>query len=123
MHEYSMTVGLVNAVLREAKKKNSKKVIEVHLSVGRLSLLAHDQLRFWYKVLGKGTILEGSKLRISVEEGEVECEDCGYKGPIRYEEGLYEHLFFPTLSCPRCGSIVKVLKGRECIIKSIKMVV
>jgi hydrogenase nickel incorporation protein HypA/HybF len=122
MHEYSMAVRLVDTVLREAKKRNSKKVLEVHLLVGRLSLLGHEQLRFWYKTLGKGTIIEGSKLRISVEEAEVSCGNCGYRGPIHFEEGLYDHIVFPTLRCPRCGSFVEVVKGRDCLIKSIRMV-
>ena len=122
MHEYSMTVQLVEVVLREARKRNSTRVVEVHLLIGRLSILAPEQMRFWYEVLSKGTILEGSELHIGEEEGTVECESCGYKGPIQLEEEPHYYIVVPTLRCPICDSIVKIIRGKECIVKSIKMV-
>lgn len=122
MHEYSITVQLVEAVLREARKRNSKKVTEVHLLIGKLSYFGSEQMQFWYEVLGEGTILEGSELHIEEEEGEVECENCGYKGPIQLEEASHYYIPVPTLRCPECGSIANIVRGKECIIKNIKMV-
>lgn len=122
MHEYSATVHLVEAVLREARKRNSKRVTEVHLLIGKLSYFGTEQMQFWYEVLGKGTILEGSVLLIEEEEGEVECEICGYKGPIQLEKAPHYFIAVPTLRCPICDSVVKIVRGKECIIKNIKMV-
>ena len=117
-----MTVQLVKTVLREASKTNSKKVVEVHLLIGRLSYFAPEQMRFWYEVLSEGTILEGSELLIKEDEGEVECENCGYKGPIQLEEESHYYIAVPTLRCPECDSVVNIVRGKECIVKSIKMV-
>lgn len=122
MHEYSATVQLVEAVLREARKRNSKKVTEVHLLIGKLSYFGSEQMQFWYEVLGEGTILEGSELHIEEEEGGVECENCGYKGPIKLEEERHYYIAVPTLRCPKCDSVVKIIRGKECLVKSIKMV-
>lgn len=118
-----MTAQLVKEVLREARARNSKEVIEVHLLVGRLNFLAPEQLRFWYEILSKGTILEGFELYIEEENGEVECESCGYKEPIRLEEESHYNIVFPTLRCPKCDSEVTIIKGKECLVKSIKIIV
>ena len=122
MHEYSMTTQLVEVVLREARTRNSKGVVEVHLLMGRLTYLAPEQVRFWYEVLSEGTILEGSELYIEEEEGGVECESCGYKGPIKLEEERHYYIAVPTLRCPKCDSTVKIIRGKDCLVKSIKMV-
>lgn len=122
MHEYSATVQLVEAVLREARKRNAKRVVEVHLLIGKLSYFGAEQMQFWYEVLGKDTVLEGSELLIGDEEGEVECKSCGYQGPIQLEEEPHYYIAVPTLRCPKCDSIVKIVRGKDCLIKSIKLV-
>ncbi len=123
MHEYSAIAQLVEAVLREAKKRNSKKVTEVHLLIGKLSNFGSEQMQFWYEVLGEGTILEGSVLHIEEEEGMVECENCEYKGPIQLEEQPPYYIAVPTLRCPECDSVVNIIRGKECVVKSIKLIV
>ena len=117
-----MTAQLVEVVLREAKARSSKAVIKVHMLIGRLSFLAPEQIRFWYEILSKETILEGSELYIEEEEGGVECDSCGYTGPIQMEEETHYYIAFPTLRCPKCDSEVTILRGKECFVKSIKMV-
>lgn len=121
MHEFSMTSEIVRLVLNEAQNRGAKKVLEVNLVIGKLTLLGIEQIRFSYKLLSKGTILQGSKLKIERRDGMVECDKCGYKGPIKSQEDPVYHLSFPSLACPKCGSIVKVTKGRECTIKNIRL--
>lgn len=117
-----MTAQLVEIVLREAKARNSKAVVEVHLLIGRLSFLAPEQILFWYEILSKDTILEGSELHIEEEEGGVECESCGYKGPIQLEEEYHYYIAVPTLRCPKCDSVVKIVGGKDCLVKRVKLV-
>ena len=122
MHEFSMTSQIVNAVLEEAKKHNAKRVNEVHLIIGKLTFLGLEQVKFAYKVLVKNTILEDSKLRIEEKDGVVKCNSCGYAGDLRYEDDPVYHVPSPTLVCPKCGSVVNIVGGKECTIKSLKLV-
>ena len=87
-----------------------------------MSLVNPDQLSFWFKELSRGTVLEGAKLSFEFEEAEVACPTCGYKGPIGLEDRPEYHLVFPTLRCPACGREVRVLKGRDCLIRSMRVI-
>ncbi|MCS4541891.1 MAG: hydrogenase maturation nickel metallochaperone HypA [Euryarchaeota archaeon] len=121
MHEYSITSQIVENVLQEAKKHDAKKIFEVHLVIGKFTFLGIEQVRFSYEILVKGTIMEGSKLYIEERNGVVKCAGCGYEGTIMYEDDPKYHILFPTLYCPKCRSKVDLIEGKECIIKSVKL--
>jgi len=122
MHEFSMTTQIVNYVLEEAKKHNAKQVNEVHLIIGKLTFLGLEQVKFAYEMLVKNTIMEGSKLHIEEKDGVVKCNNCGYEGDLKYEDDPMYHIPSPTLNCPKCGDVVNIVGGKECTIKSIKLV-
>lgn len=122
MHEFSMTTQIVNYVLEEAKKHNAKHVNEVHLIIGKLTFLGVEQVKFAYDLLVKNTIMEGSKLHIEEKNGIVKCNNCGYEGGLKYEDDPVYHIPSPTLNCPKCGDVVNIVGGKECTIKSIKLV-
>ena len=123
MHEGSITTQIVENVLREARKRNAKKVVEVHLVIGKLTFLNPEQVRFWYDILTKETIMDGSKLVIEESEGVVKCPSCGYEGNFKYADDPTFHVPTPTLSCPKCDGIVEIVGGKDCLIKNIKMLV
>ncbi len=123
MHEFSVTSQIVQNVLAEAEKRKSKKVTAVHLIVGKLTFLGLEQVRFAYRVLTKDTMLEGSKLIIKEQEGMVKCNNCGYEGGFKYEDDPLYHTPVPTLICPQCSNTVTIIAGKECIIKSVKMMI
>jgi hydrogenase nickel incorporation protein HypA/HybF len=123
VHEFSVTSQIVRSVLDEADKRKAKKVSEVHLVIGKLTFLGVEQVRFAYEVLSKGTILEGSKLFVEEQQGVVKCSHCGYEGGFKYEDDPLYHVPVPTLKCPQCGNVVSIAAGKECTIKSIKMMV
>ena len=123
MHEFSVTSQIVEAILKEAEKHSAKKVVEVHLDVGKLTFLGLEQVRFSYEVLVKGTIMEGSKLRIEEKDGIVKCSSCGYKGDFQYEDDPIYHIPTPTLHCPKCGETVEIVGGRECTIRDVKLLI
>ena len=122
MHEFSMTNQIVDCVLEEAKKHNAKQVNEVHLTIGKLTFLGLEQVKFAYKILVKDTILENSKLRIEEKDGVVNCNNCGYTGDLKYEDNPLYHVPSPTLKCPKCRGVVTIVGGKECTINSIKVV-
>jgi hydrogenase nickel incorporation protein HypA/HybF len=121
VHELSMTTQIVETVLAEAKKHGAKKVIEVKLVIGKMTFLGTDQIGFSYKILTEDTILKGSKLTIEEKEGTIECPSCGYKGTVPIKDDPAYHIPVPTLQCPECGRAAKIVEGKECTIKSIKM--
>lgn len=121
MHEGSITTQIVESVLQEARKRDAKKVTEVVLVIGSLTFLNPDQVRFWYEVLTKDTILEGSELKIEDSKGIVKCTKCGYEGDFKYVDDPAFHIPTPTLNCPKCSDIVEIVGGKDCLIKNIKM--
>jgi len=123
MHEFSLTTQIVERILDEAQRRNAKKVLSVRLVIGKLTFLSKEQIKFAYKLLSEGTILEGSKIYIEEVEGIVKCNDCGFKGKIAYKDDPVYHITFPVFSCPKCGKSVEVISGRECLIKSVKILI
>ncbi len=123
MHEYSMTLQIINAIKKEAERHAAVKVLETKLVIGEFTFLNPEQITFWYNTLSEGDrILGGSRLEIEVTPGKVECSHCGYRGSMKCEEDPAYHIVFPTLLCPKCGRTVKVISGRECTIKRIRMI-
>jgi hydrogenase nickel incorporation protein HypA/HybF len=121
VHELAMATQLVEAVLEEAKKNDAKKVSEVNLTIGKLTFLGVDQMRFSYGILTKDTIMQDSKLVIKEKDGVIECSNCGFKGPIPIKDDPAYHVPMPSLKCPKCGKLAKVVEGKECTIDSIRI--
>ncbi len=123
MHEGSITTQIVDSVLKEARQRKATKVLEVELVIGTLTFLNPEQVKFWYEMLTRDTIMEGSKLRIEENQGTVNCPLCGYKGDFKYVEDSAFHIRMPTLECPKCGNVVEIVSGKECTIKKVKMII
>lgn len=122
MHEFSVTQQIVQTVLEEAKKHDARRVTSVHLIIGKLTFLGIEQIKFSYRLLVKGTIMEHSKLLIEQMEPTVKCASCGYEGPAKYLDDPSFHFAIPTLTCPKCGKQVTIKLGRECTVKNIGIV-
>ena len=123
VHEFSVTSQIVQTVLGEADKRQAKKVTAVHLVIGDLTFLGLEQVRFAYEVLTKDTIMEGSKLVIKKQKSLVKCNRCGHEGDFKYEDDALYHVPMPTLQCPKCSNLVRITAGKECMIKSIKLMI
>jgi hydrogenase nickel incorporation protein HypA/HybF len=120
MHEFSVTSWIVDALLDLAKKQHSKKILEVHLKIGKMRALSIDQVKFCYDILAKGTALEGSELISEEVKGEVRCSNCEYHGEFNPEGDAY-HFGIPPLVCPICGHSLVVEGGDECVIAKVRM--
>ena len=122
MHEFSGMTKIVDSVLEEAKKRDAQKVEQVELEVGEFTMLGQEQLKFAYEVLSKDSILKGSKLEIRSIKGRIKCDSCGYEGDVKVAEDA-PHRSVPILECPKCHSAAKIVEGRECVVRNIRMVV
>ena len=120
MHELSMANSMVEAILDTAKKNNAIKITEAILEVGELTMLNPEQLRFMMDILREDTIFEDAEIIINMIPIEVECEDCGFHGISKTDEGM-DHLM-AVATCPECDNThVHILKGQEYNIKTIKI--
>ena len=45
---------------------------------------------------------------------------CGYCGGAKHRKGMQGHLRTPDIFCPKCGGEVRIIGGRECVIRSLK---
>jgi hydrogenase nickel incorporation protein HypA/HybF len=122
MHEVGVMTSILEAILDEIKDRKVEKVEEVLLTIGDLTYLGEDQLRFAFEILTRGTILEGSNLVVEHEGVEVRCPSCGYKGDAEYYQDDMYLSNVPTLNCPQCGARAEVLKGKSCTVRSIRVV-
>ncbi|MCK4933823.1 hydrogenase maturation nickel metallochaperone HypA [Candidatus Bathyarchaeota archaeon] len=123
MHEGSITTQIVESISREATRRKAKKVTEVKLTIGELTFLNPEQVKFWYEVLTKDTIMAGSKLIVEEGKGKVRCLKCSYEGSFKYIEDTVLYTPMPTLQCPKCNSSVEIIGGKDCVIRSIKMII
>jgi hydrogenase nickel incorporation protein HypA/HybF len=123
MHEFTITTYLVEALLDLVKQQGSRRVLEVHLKVGRLRALSVEQVKFSYNILAKGTVLEGSKLIVDEANGTVHCATCNYREEFNPEDPLLFHYGLPRLDCPKCGKPLAIEGGDECVITKVRMVV
>ena len=122
MHEVSVMSSIVDSVLEELKKYDVEKIEEVFLTIGELTFLGEEQLRFAFEVLTRDTLLEGSKLTIEKEQISVQCTACDYKGSVEYIEDDTMHYALPNLTCPKCGEKVEIASGKSCMVRSVRVV-
>ncbi|WP_127132334.1 hydrogenase maturation nickel metallochaperone HypA [Georgenia sp. SYP-B2076] len=109
MHELSLTQSVVDAVL---DRTGGRKVTAVNLTIGRLSGVVPEAVRFCFDVVAEGTTLAGAQLNIEEPAGAATCRSCGRDFEISD----------PILLCP-CGSAdVAIRSGRELAVTSVRVV-
>lgn len=122
MHEFSTAVSVVQAVTDAAATHGATRVAAIHLQVGQMSMLNHDQLRFGIEIAARETLAENAKVTIEVLPIKIVCKSCGTESIPKGEQSIYEIL--SSMTCPKCSSRdVEVVQGRECIVKDIEAVV
>ena len=120
MHELSVMTQIVESVLNALKGRKVRKVESVRLEIGELTMLSKEALNFAWKILTDKGVLKGAKLLIATNRAKVQCSKCGYSGPAVHPSRLASHFNMPLIACPKCNGEIKVISGRECIIRSIK---
>ena len=114
MHEVSVVTSLVDAVIAELQKYNVIKVNSVTVVIGDLTNLGEEQMSFAYDIVTQG----GSEFIVEHEPIELECWDCGYKGPANVlTDPDFDTHSIPILACPECGGKVTVTSGQSCMVK------
>ncbi len=112
MHELAVTESILEITLRHAKQANAIKVTDIHLVLGELASIVDDSVQFYWDMISKDTLAEGSTLHFRRIEALMECRDCGE----RYKPGDRQ------LRCPACESgSVQVIAGEEFRLEAIEV--
>lgn len=123
MHEFSMIMSIVELVKDEMGKRKAILVKEINLEVGDLTFLSHDALQFGFRALVESEPkIDPDSLSIIPVPARVKCQECNYSGPMKVVESPEYHLLMaPVFECPECGGPVEIVRGRECVVKNIRM--
>lgn len=100
-----------NLVDTVCEKVSGARVTRVKLSIGKLTCVSVDALRFSFDVIVGGTVLAEAALEITEVAGRGRCSLCGRE--LRLE--------LPVLTCP-CGNFeIEVLEGEELFLQEVEV--
>lgn len=111
MHELSIVEALIEQVEVEVDRAAARgRIARLKLSIGRLSGVNPDAVRFAFELLTPGTRLAHATLEIDEPRAVCHCAACGAETEI---EGL-------SLSCPACqAGDITIDGGREMLLETI----
>lgn len=111
MHEFGIAQMLFEIALEEAEKHELSKVSNLTVQIGEMVAVIPEALTFAFSVISRGTILEGSELRIEIVPAVAKCNRCGE---------LFEVENF-SFKCPDCGVVSDhYVSGQELLLVSIE---
>jgi hydrogenase nickel incorporation protein HypA/HybF len=113
MHELSIVEALIDQVSQELDRPGRQgRVLRLELSIGRLSGVYCDSVRFAFGLLSPGTIVDGAEIVIHEPKAACRCRACGARTEI---DDL-------VVQCPPCGSDdISIEGGRELLLQSIEI--
>jgi hydrogenase nickel incorporation protein HypA/HybF len=113
MHELSIVEALIDQVGRELNRVGQHGAVRgLELSIGRLSGVHCDSVRFAFDLLSPGTPVANAKIVIHEPKAISYCNACHARVEI---DDL-------VIQCPRCSSSDIVIEGgRELMLQSIEV--
>jgi len=113
---------VVQSVLQKAHDGQAQRVLVVRLQVGELTFLGTMQMNFAFNILRKNEpILKDTKIVIEETKATGKCANCGFKGSLSPAELPEYHFGIPSLDCPKCKKKLKIINGRDLVIKDIEI--
>lgn len=111
MHELSIVEALIEQVGREVHRAGQNgKILGIELSIGRLSGVNCDSIKFAFELLAAGSIVEGSEITIHEVKPSCRCHTCNSVEEI--DEMVFQ--------CPKCKSdAITIEGGRDLLLQSI----
>ncbi len=117
MHELSISQAIVDTAVRHA---GGRKVSRVDVRLGALRQVVPDSLRFYFEIVGRDTVCDGSDLELELIDALLRC-DCGREwdpAPVATLDGP----LIPSFRCPDCGAGgAETLAGDELRVESIEV--
>jgi hydrogenase nickel incorporation protein HypA/HybF len=110
VHELAVTQSILEIALRHAGA--AKRITHLNLVIGALAGIVDESVQFYWDIIAKGTIAEGSLLNFTRIKTSFHCDTCG-------------HDFEPDgriSECPECGGTrVMITAGREFRLESMEV--
>ena len=109
MHELAISSAVLESVLKNAA---GRRVYSVRLRVGHLRQVVPVSLDFYWGIVTRDSVCEGSRLEQEVIPGRLACRACEREWEIE----------LPVFRCPSCGGAdVRVAAGDELEVESIEV--
>lgn len=116
MHELSVMEKILQVVLERGRDNKVKKILAIHLKIGKLSDLEEKWMQRYFDYLSRDTLAEGSRLVIETVPVRVRCQECEQEFSLQLEEDDQKF-------CPRCKSqAFSLVSGRGYSIESIEAI-
>ncbi|MHA2337354.1 MAG: hydrogenase maturation nickel metallochaperone HypA/HybF [Candidatus Hodarchaeales archaeon] len=123
MHEYAITESIFEVVLNTAKKENVKSVVKASIEIGPFSSVYFDQVRFWWDIMIKDTILENADLVCIKLPGKIKCNDCDSSNIVEFDEIVDRDVQTNFFQCKNCASYrTEILEGRDVKIGDLEVI-
>ena len=130
MHEWSLAEAVLKSSIKEAKKRNLKKLLEVKIVLGDLQGIEEEIVKFGLDSMKKGTMAEEADFIFIKEDAAFQCRNCQHTWNLKdtniNDETIKESIHFVPevvhsfIRCPACGSPdFEVVKGRGIYIDEI----
>jgi hydrogenase nickel incorporation protein HypA/HybF len=109
VHEMAISSAVLESVLRHAA---GRRVTGVKLRVGHLRQVVPDSLDFYWGIVTRDSVCEGSVLEQEIVPARLACTGCTHEWEIE----------LPVFRCPSCGGAdVSVAAGDELEVESIEV--
>jgi hydrogenase nickel incorporation protein HypA/HybF len=121
MHEFSFAYNIFKVAEATALKYKAKRITEVLLEIGELTLIVPELLQRSFEMATKGSIAEGAKLTITMTPGKIQCRDCSKISEVTLtkESQLTGNQLF---QCSYCSSNnTEIIEGKKANVKNIKI--
>ncbi|MBN1801587.1 MAG: hydrogenase maturation nickel metallochaperone HypA [Candidatus Lokiarchaeota archaeon] len=121
MHEFAFAYDIFKVAEATAKKYNAKRITQVLLEIGELTLIVPELLKKSFEMATAGSIAEGAELVIQILPGKIRCRDCNKESNVT----LTEEAQLTGLQLFRCGHCqsnnTEVIYGKSANVKNIKI--
>ena len=112
MHELTITQSMLDLALEQAKQNNATRIQKVSVTIGAMSGVVDECVRFYFALLSEGSIAEGAELAISSIPATARCRRCGTRFEIHGMDWI----------CPMCGKAqIEIVGGKELYLESIEV--
>ncbi len=113
MHEMGLALEIIDITTASIPADMAGARVErINLTVGKLSAVVPESLRFCFQVASRDTAVAGAELHIEEIPVVARCKQCGHQWTIDT----------PVFRCPACdAAAIEVVSGRELDIRSIEL--
>jgi hydrogenase nickel incorporation protein HypA/HybF len=121
MHEFSFAYNIFKVAEATAIKYNAKKISEVYLEIGELTLIVPELLKQSFKMATSGSIAEGAELKIEITPGKIKCRECNKISTVTLTEDA-QLTGLELFQCKFCKSKnTEIIEGKKANVKNIKI--